>query len=225
MFDIRQSIYDDSGDHDEEREHEYINDLMDEFADSPEAQPIIEQDGSVGYAGMMLEYYFGYIGGELTRMTVPDFNEVVFDLFPRKVSTEPANGPRIIAELRAFWTFIDRQYGLPNARAILVTLNGAENRLTNKLANPGNWGIAKSITMQGIEAGYDMTTEESLAAFMEVYNANLRSQPLALPRPRLDPSSIIMLPMLPPSPLSHEERKKKRKERKRERQARKRARQ
>src|SRR5256885_8402615 len=41
----------------------------------------------------------------------------VFELFPRKVSTGPESADHIIAELRAFWEFVRREYGLQSATA------------------------------------------------------------------------------------------------------------
>src|SRR5207237_84938 len=113
VFDIHQSIGRD-GEIDERRVGKYIDGLMEEFAASPEAQPIIEQYGGVSWAAMMMDYAFNYIGTSVPKMALRDFNEVVFDLFPRKVSTEPDSAPQVIAELRAFWSFLHRQYGLPN---------------------------------------------------------------------------------------------------------------
>src|SRR5205823_983078 len=115
---------------------------------------------------IMMEYYFNYLGGALPSMSVRDFNEVVFQLFPRKVSTEPESAATILAELRAFWNFVHRQYGLKSAERILATLDGgAEARLRKELADPSNYGMAKSFFMAGLKAGYDMTTQEGMNAF------------------------------------------------------------
>jgi hypothetical protein len=228
MFDIRQSVLDKHGEQDEGRIHKYIDGLMEEFAKAPEAQPIIEQEGNVGWAASMLEFYFGYIGGEFAEVSVADFDEVLFEIFPRKMSTEPEKAPAIVAELRAFWSFVQRQYGLPSAGRILATLTDRTTaRLQQDLADPSKWGMAKSFFMRGTEAGYDMTSQAGLDEFMREYNARLLSgqaPPLPLGPPEPDWGEEDDFVPLPPSPLSHEERKKKRKERKRQRQARKRKR-
>jgi len=155
-------------------------------------------------------------------MSLRDFKEVVFGLLPEKLSTPPENGPRIVTVLRAFWSFLQRQYALPNAAPILKSLDeDAGRRLQAELANPANWGMAKSFVMQGFEEGYDMTTQEGSNAFMEEYNRRLQSGPLPGPLdvPPL-PFDDELLPLLPPTP--HKAREAKRKERKRQRQARKR---
>jgi hypothetical protein len=76
MFDIHQSIYDQHGEIDEDRAHQYINGLMEEFANSPEAQPIREANGNVGWAGTMMNFATDYIGCTPVTMSLPDFHEV-----------------------------------------------------------------------------------------------------------------------------------------------------
>jgi hypothetical protein len=221
MFDIRQSIYDQHGEIDEDRAHEYIDGLMEEFANSPEAQPIREASGNVGWAGSMMDFAINYIGSTPVTMSLPDFNEVVFDLFPRKLSTGAENADPIITELRAFWNFVHRQYGLGNAEQILSSLDeGATDRLREKLADPANFGMAKSMFMMGSKSGFDMTTPEGLAAFQAAYNARLLADQLERQQPKMGPD---ISPHLPPLERpSGEALKKKRDEKKRQRQAKKR---
>ena len=220
MFDIHQPLCDDDGEITAERVEEYINGLLEEFAASAEAKPVFEEYGDPGFAGMMLQYAIDYLGKTLPEMTLAHFNEVVFGLFPKKVSTEPESAPVIVAELRAFWSFLQRQYGLPNAGPILASLtNSATRRLERELANPDNYGMAKSMFMLGLQAGFDMTTQEGINAFMAAYNSSL-------PGSGADEDADLLLPpagwVLPPSPLSPKERAEKRKKRKAQRQARKR---
>ncbi len=225
MFDIHQSIHHSCGELDEEKAQEFTRHLIGEFAGSPEAQPLIERTGGVGgWVDMMFHYHFGYVGGPLDRMTTRDLREVLFELFPRKVSTEPDSAPEIIAELRAFWQFLQRQYQLPSAPDMVALLDDqAESRLRAELANPANFGMAKSFFMQGQQAGFDMTTKEGSEAFMTLHNI-VQMAKLGVPIPGLgkDLGGLADIPFAPPSPLTHQEKAKKRKERKAERKARKR---
>lgn len=221
MFDIHQSIYDQHDEIDGDRVHKYINGLLEEFASSPEAQPIREANGNVGWAGSMMDFAINYIGSTPATMSLPDFNEVIFDLFPRKLSTGAENAGPIIAELRAFWNFVHRQYGLDNAQKILSSLDdGAADRLRKKLADPANFGMAKSMFMMGNQAGFDMTTPEGLAAFQAAYNTRLLANQLERQQPKMLPE--ILPPMFPLERPSGDALKKKRDEKKRLRQAKKR---
>jgi hypothetical protein len=219
MFDIHQTILRDD-EADEDRVQEYIEGLSAAFAASPEAQAVYQEHGDQGWTSFMLEYAINHLGVTPPEMTVRDLQEILFDLFPRKVSTEPESAPGIIAELRALWTFLHRQYGLTNAPKILgVLTDGAVRRLQGELANPANYGMAKSMFMLGQRSGFDMTTQEGLDEFMAFYNSRLAG---GLPPDLGGAFPLPPFPDLPPSPLSHKEREKKRKQRKAQRQARKR---
>lgn len=223
MFDIRQEIRNEDG---HEFVRDYIDGLMKEFAVSPEADEFLASYGRLSWSAMMMEYAINHVGVTPPDMTLADFEEVVFDLFPRKVSTEPESAARCIHELRAFWTFLQRQYGLANTAKILETLDDeAIVALQEKLADPANYGMAKSFVMAGMKAGYDMTTNEGSAAFMQVYNANLMASKLSAPSfPNLGEDYGLEkdLDPLPPSPMSWDERAKKRQEKKKQRKAKKR---
>lgn len=227
MFDIHQPIRRERGDEiDEQLVQQYIGGLMEEFAAAPEAQPILQEYGDISWAGMMMEYAFNYLGTSIPKMSLADFNEVVFDLFPRKVSTPAESAPAIIAELQAFWSFLHRQYGLANARRILDSLTeDAARRLEQKLADPRNFGMAKSFVMQGVQAGYDMTTQEGVDAFMRAYNSSLAAGGPAGGMP-FDPGPFaggLGWGLEPFGPMrDRADREKKRKARKAQRQARKR---
>jgi hypothetical protein len=220
MFDVRQPIHDRHGEIDGERVEKYIDGLMAEFVASAEAQPVFDQYGNSGWPAMMMEYAINYPGLTPPEMSPADFDEVVFALFPRKVSTGPESAAAIVAELRAFWRFLQRQYGLANAQPILASLTDASvRRLERELANPANFGMAKSFVMRGMQAGFDMTTQEGIDEFTAAYNSSLPGGGGGAfgDIPRESP-----FPELPPSPLSHQERAAKRKKRKSQRQARKR---
>jgi len=216
MFDIHQRISDEHGENDEERRYEYMDGLGEEFARSPEAEAFLkEYQSGLGYFSMFLDYYFGYIGGTVPEMNVRDAEEVIFELFPRKVSTEPENAPEIIAELRAFWTFLSRQYALPQAGKVLALLDDdGVVRLRTELDNPANYGMAKGFVMMGQKAGFDMTTQEGNEQFMLAYNASL-----ALRRIPPEPSSSP--PIFPGFSMGPQGTKADRKRKKAQRQARK----
>ena len=93
---------------------------------------------------------------------------------PRKVITERGDGAEIIQELRAFWSFLQRDYHLPQARQMLARLTPqAARRLERELQEPANFGMAKSFVLMGMEAGFDMESPEGMRAWVEAYNATV----------------------------------------------------
>ena len=195
MFDFYQSIHDEHGEQDEEQVEEYIDELMEQFGESPEAQPVLVAYGNIGWAGSMLEYFFNYIGSSPAKMTTRDFNEVLFELIPRKVSVEAERAGEIVAELRAFWSFVLREYASKNAPGILAILDdNATSRLRKLLSDPGNFGMAKSFCTLGAQSGFDMTSQAGLNEFMAVYNAKILAGQQQAPLPISRTSAFLELP-------------------------------
>jgi hypothetical protein len=220
MFDIHQTIHDEDGNWEESKAEAYFNGLIDEFVQSPEGKQLIGSEKRINWTWHMIDLARHHLGATPAAMTTEDFNEVLFGLFPSKVSTEPENAPAIVDELRAFWQFLVRQYGLDNAHQILETLDDdAVLELQKELADPANYGMAKSFFMKGQQAGFDMTTADGCERFRVVYNSMLLSNPAA-PRPRNPPDPGVFSILYPISMFSHE-RAEKRKSKKRQRQARK----
>jgi hypothetical protein len=177
MFDIHQNIRDSSGRFDDEKFQQYAKGLFDAFANSPEGESVIERQGNVGWTGVYMDYAMNHLGVTPADMTVQDSSEVVFTLFPKKLSVEPERAEEIVEELAAFWRFAERQYGLPQAKEISETLapdQAAE--LRRMLADPTNYEPAKSLYLSGVQAGYDMTSEQGVREFMLAYNASMAAQ-------------------------------------------------
>ena len=173
-FDINKAVFDSKGSYLEEQASRYEEALMEQFAASPEGQAITQAGTELGWARAMIHYTITYPGVTPPTMTVSDLEEVLYDLFPRKVITERGDGAEIIQELRAFWHFLERVYQLPQARQLLAYLTPqAARRLERALQEPTNFGMAKSFVLMGKEAGFDMESPEGMRAWVEAYNATV----------------------------------------------------
>jgi hypothetical protein len=182
-FDVRQKLFDDDGEIDEEAAAQYVEDLEALFAASPEWKALHADEPEPGWTGVMLHYAIDYQGVTPPDMTAGALHEVIFDLFPRKVSCSPGDAFAIVRELRAFWSFSGRELGLKNADQCRRVLgDGADTRLARELANPTNFGMAKSFFTVGEKLGFEMTSQEGINEWMAAYNASLATGPIA-PRP------------------------------------------
>lgn len=109
----------------------------------------------------------------MNRLTVAtldahELREIVFGIVPRKVSVEAAAASGIITELRAFYAFLKREFGLKQADACLRELGSdAVKKLAAALSNKSNFGMAKSLFMGGAEAGFDMSSKQGIEAWMQ----------------------------------------------------------
>ena len=141
---------------------------------SSEGQTLWNEGLEPGWASMMMDFGLNYLSVTPPHMTPESLREILFDLVPRKVSTSADKAEGIIQELRAFWTFLQREFHLENAAACLTVLNEkAAPELKKELSNPANFGIAKSFVMMGLERGFDLSSEEGINQRMTTYNAEL----------------------------------------------------
>src|SRR5436305_15277011 len=122
-FDIHQRVLDRDGMPREKIAQQYKKELLDLFAQSPEAQTLWDEGIESGCANMMLDYGLDYLGKTPPQMSPGDLREILFDLFPRKVSAEADEAPHIIRELELFWQFLQREFSLENAAACLKMLD------------------------------------------------------------------------------------------------------
>jgi hypothetical protein len=225
MFDVHRSIEYPDGEINWSVVGNYVRGLRREFLHSPEARAFVHQHGRVNWVGLLIDFGIKYLGLTPPEMSVADFREVVFQLFPRKVMATPDTAAAIVAEQQAFWTFLQRAYGLANSAPILAALNDrAVGELKRELSNPENFDEAKSFFTLGEEMGYDMKSEEGLQEFTRFYNEAMTGEPFE--EDEIDdfeedddfPEDTVSLPPV----LTPKERAELRKKRKQQRQARKR---
>jgi len=183
-FDIYQNIFDADGLPLERVAREYQNKLVSLFKQSPEGQALQEEGLDGSWPAMMLDLGQSYLGVTPPNMSAKDVREILFDLFPFKVSVPAEEASDIIHELQAFWSFLQREFHLANAATCLPILNDeAPQRLKEELSNPDNFGVTKSILMQGLQRGFDMQTEEDIDEWMRTYSTEVlagRAKPISL---------------------------------------------
>ena len=141
---------------------------------SPEGLALRDEGVEGGWATMLIDFGLHYLSVTPPQMTPRHLREILFELFPRKVSAPADEAPEIIRELQAFWQFLQREFQLENAAACLGILNDrAARELQRKMSDPATFGIAKSFVMMGMERGFDLSTEEGINEWMATYNAEI----------------------------------------------------
>ena len=174
-FDIRQNLFDRDGMPVEKKIGQYLQELIRLFRESPEGQALEDEGLYPGFwVNSMVEYGIDYLGVSPARLSPDRLRELLFDIFPRKVSADAEEAPQAIRELQAFWQFAQREFQLENAAACLKVLDGrAVRQLKKEMSNPANFGMAKSIVMMGKARGFDMATEEGINEWIATYNTEI----------------------------------------------------
>jgi hypothetical protein len=161
----------------------YIHGAIQAFVDSEVGQEYVETHPQGGnWIGTFIEMAYLYGEHKLPKMTKGDVQEVMEYILPRKLTLlDPSDTDDTIDELVAFWTFLNQAYKLRSANAIIKYLRSIEDQFPQWMFDPNRGGMTKSFMLQGMEAGYDMTSEEGIRAFQEEYNRNPQPMPMGMP--------------------------------------------
>jgi hypothetical protein len=161
---------------------ELVTELVEEFVESPEGKAYLnahpEMEEYVGsWIDHLLYYGYAYRSVTLPRMTKNEVEAIVTGLFPQKISLlDPEEAKTTIPELLAFWQFLKRAYKHKNATKIIKFLEQIQPSFKDIMNDSSRFGMAKSFFAAGIEAGFDMTSQEGLQAFQEQYNQSIREK-------------------------------------------------
>lgn len=102
------------------------------------------------------------MGVTIGTLRASELREILFEIFPRKVSVDASAAKDIINEVRAFYRYLKRVFSLKQADACLKVLGGAAvAKLQAALSD-----TSKFIVGLGAAAGYDMGSKDGIESFM-----------------------------------------------------------
>ncbi len=108
------------------------------------------------------------LGHTIATLRAPDLRAVLFELLPRKAFIAAADARAVVEEMRAFYRFLKREFGLAQADACLRVLgSSAVKKLEAALSDSSKFGVAKSLFMAGVDAGFDMASRDGIEAWMQ----------------------------------------------------------
>ena len=147
------------------------DELVAAFLASPEGGAVSEMEGH----RMLMQFAADFLGASIGTLEPDELREVLFEIIPSKASVDPSSASAIIADCRAFYRFLKRAFGLALAEDCLRVLGpSAPKKLEQALADPRNFGMAKSLLMAGAQAGFDIHSREGIEAWMR----EVRGKPL-----------------------------------------------
>ena len=165
-FDFYQKLADEDGEIDEEAASGYVEELARLFVESPEGAALAERGLEPGgYLEMFLDYALRYVGANPAEMDPSDVREAL-DLVAQKVMGKPEDLDQVIPELEAFCDFATRAFGLARAATWKREIQDRAGNFRRAVRDPRHWGMAKSMMMEGLARGYDLSTEEGINRWM-----------------------------------------------------------
>jgi hypothetical protein len=159
----------------------------------------------------LLHYKWGYVDGHLTRWTRRDLNEIYLELYPAKVMAELDELDEVLAEARAFLTFLSATGLLDEesepAEVLLDHLGRIEGQFRANMADRSRYSFGKRLWTEAATEGVRLDDPAAVEAFMARFNARPRAERDAIlgegPKPnRRAATGRFTPPGTPPRPGS-----------------------
>ncbi|MGH9113171.1 MAG: hypothetical protein ACRDZN_12890 [Acidimicrobiales bacterium] len=131
--------------------------------------------GTVGDAGLALDWKWSYGDGDLGRWRTGDVGEFLLEWCPRKLSVSPADCESIPDALAAFTAFLDAEGLLGAGSASATALSEAAASLRDEflaaMGDPSNFGLAKSLFGAATADGIHLDDPDGLQEWIAEFNA------------------------------------------------------
>ena len=161
-------------DPDSELFQSYIDTVQELFWKSKEGVAYKEANSNIhiGYwIRNLMELGFGYHSSSVPQMDVAIVKDIVAELFPAKITLNKASdADSCIPELLTFWNFLQKEYQLQEAEAIIKYLRNIQPVYRSIMNDPSKFGMAKSLMVTAREAGFPMETQADMENFLVHFN-------------------------------------------------------
>jgi hypothetical protein len=167
-----------------------------------------------------IHYKWSFLDGRLTHWTRNDLAEIYVEIYPAKVMVEEEELGDVMAEARAFLTFLAETDLLDvdsdPIDVLLGHLDLVEPHFRRNMADPSLFSFGKRLWTTATAEGVRLDDPEAVEAFMADFNARPRSEreevlgrgPAVLPRPK---TGRVTPPGTMPRPKSSSAKRRKRK--------------
>lgn len=140
-----------------------FDEVIEGFFESPEEQAL----GREAHYGPQVVDLALEDGRPLSDLDPPSLKRVLFDTFPAEVAVAPAEARTILEDTSAILRYLHRVGELDDLAGCLAVADPKhEGRLAAALGDTRRYSMAKSLILEGTRAGFDMSTEAGVRAFM-----------------------------------------------------------
>lgn len=128
----------------------------------------------------LLHYKWGYVDGHLTRWRRRDLDEVLLELYPAKVMTDSDELDEVLAEARAFLTFLAAtgllDVGSEAAGVLVDHLGAIDGQFRSNMADQSRFSVGKRLWTDAAAEGVRLDDPAAVEAFMARFNARPRAE-------------------------------------------------
>lgn len=100
------------------------------------------------------------------KWTIREIEDVFLDYAPGKISGEIGVFEAYGDVVAAFFTFLQETEELPKKPELIERTLELKHIIVEKAKDSSNWGFAKSMVMNAMEEGYDMSKSEDMDEYM-----------------------------------------------------------
>ncbi|RLF69731.1 MAG: hypothetical protein DRN40_06200 [Thermoplasmata archaeon] len=163
----------------EEDSNEKLQEILDrvyrwgvEFSKSEYFEELTEEEKEESEFVIMTftEYMYTHHGLSPEEWDEEGVKECCLYTLPGKIAEGESYFKSVVPVLSAFFAFLGKKDLLRNAIRLILTVKEIDKQIVRNARDPKNWGIAKSFVMAAKAAGVDITDEEEMRKFIEIYN-------------------------------------------------------
>jgi hypothetical protein len=123
--------------------------LTENWEDSPQFQSLtaIQKEYADSFITFCLDYGYNYIGTPPHKWNKPDWDEILLDIFPRKLSAEKEVFEQISPVLSQFVLYHSSTGYFKNPEALAAYIKELDDDIVAASQDRNSWGLAKQMVM------------------------------------------------------------------------------
>jgi uncharacterized protein YchJ len=152
--------------------------LTKRFLKSSEAAQLTDEllDDAGFIAHKVLEFAWVYAGRRPEEIDEPALEEVLTEVFPRKVTAERPLFEKIAPVTEALLRWAESEGILADTQGLIRAVRRWADAIVAKGMDPRYWGMGKSFTMQMRADGVDIEDQEAVQRYIAEYNLRRMGQ-------------------------------------------------
>ena len=119
---------------------------------------------------LFIDFSYNYLGSRPEEISIDELEELLFDLFPRKLSYERESLIETLEVIKAFFIFMEMEGYHPDSKNLAHFIDKNQSEILKECENPDNFGVAKSIASFATKEGVDLSNENEIAQFIKQFN-------------------------------------------------------
>jgi hypothetical protein len=129
---------------------------------------LFEDAGFIVYR--ILNFAWDYVGSSPEELDKYTLEEVLLDVFPRKVTAGRDLFEKIAPVTECFLEWLESEGILADTARLIRAVRGWKDAIVADAMSPQNWGMAKSFAMRAMSDGMDLLDEEAMDRYIDDYN-------------------------------------------------------